>query len=245
MGASCSGDRPAHAEHVESAGSGERLDDLPGAMTSLPRVPSGPRSRRSSGTSPTWRPEGGAPGTGGPLLDMVGIANASRRAPLSPDERGMCQRAMIAMALAQHTALAIADEPTTALDVTTQAQISLMADLKADGTSIMPDPRPGRVAQSCQCGHVHGQRGGVHGREQHLQTPLHPYEGLMRSSHHRGQGGESLHAIPGNVPGLRDMPSGCTFHNRCEEVMEICTREYPPEFGPKPGHTVRCWRYAP
>jgi oligopeptide/dipeptide ABC transporter ATP-binding protein len=81
-----------------------------------------------------------------------------------------------------------------------------------------------------------------------FETPLHPYtKGLMRSipTIEARQRGESLHAIPGNVPGLRDMPSGCTFHNRCEEVMEICTREYPPEFGPKPGHTVRCWRYAP
>ncbi|HOW99777.1 MAG TPA: hypothetical protein PK545_04080, partial [Deltaproteobacteria bacterium] len=57
--------------------------------------------------------------------------------------------------------------------------------------------------------------------------------------------GEILHTIPGTVPNLRDMPSGCTFHNRCDVVMDICPREYPPTFIPRPGHQVRCWRYAP
>jgi peptide/nickel transport system ATP-binding protein len=189
------------------------------------------------------------------MLDMVGIPNAAKRAGDYPHQLsgGMCQRVMIAMALACKPALMIADEPTTALDVTTQAQIlSLMADLKAEtGTSILLVTHDlGVVAQACEevavmyTGNV-VEYAGVHDI---FEAPLHPYtKGLMRSipTIEARRKGETLHAIPGNVPGLRDMPSGCTFHNRCEEVMEICPREYPPEFTPRPGHTVRCWRYAP
>jgi peptide/nickel transport system ATP-binding protein len=188
------------------------------------------------------------------MLDMVGIANAARRADDYPHQMsgGMCQRVMIAMALACRPALMIADEPTTALDVTTQAQIlSLMADLKAEtGTSIMLVTHDlGVVAQSCQEVAVMYTGNVVEYTDVRdlFESPLHPYtKGLMRSipTIEARQRGESLHAIPGNVPGLRDMPSGCTFHNRCDEVMEICPKEYPPVFTPRPGHTVRCWRYA-
>jgi peptide/nickel transport system ATP-binding protein/oligopeptide transport system ATP-binding protein len=189
------------------------------------------------------------------MLDVVGIANASKRAGDYPHQLsgGMCQRVMIAMALACRPALMIADEPTTALDVTTQAQIlSLMADLKAEtGTAILLVTHDlGVVAQACEEVAVMYTGNVVEYASVHdiFEAPLHPYtKGLMRSipTIEARRRGESLHTIPGNVPGLRDMPSGCTFHNRCEEIMEICPREYPPEFTPRPGHTVRCWRHAP
>lgn len=188
------------------------------------------------------------------MLDMVGIPFAAKRIDDYPHQLsgGMCQRVMIAMALACKPSLMIADEPTTALDVTTQAQIlSLMADLKEEtGTSIILVTHDlGVVAQSCEevavmyTGNVveYADVGDI------FAAPLHPYtKGLMRSVPTIGarQRGESLHAIPGNVPMLRDMPEGCTFHNRCEEVMDICRKEFPPVFIPQPGHSVRCWRYA-
>jgi peptide/nickel transport system ATP-binding protein/oligopeptide transport system ATP-binding protein len=189
------------------------------------------------------------------MLDMVGIQNAARRVNDYPHQLsgGMCQRVMIAMALACRPALMIADEPTTALDVTTQAQIlSLMADLKAEtGTSIMLVTHDlGVVAQSCQEVAVMYTGNVVEytSVENIFARPLHPYtKGLMRSipTIEARMRGESLHTIPGNVPGLRDMPAGCTFHNRCGEVMDICRTQYPPEFTPEPGHLVRCWRYRP
>jgi peptide/nickel transport system ATP-binding protein len=188
------------------------------------------------------------------MLDMVGITDAAKRVNDYPHQLsgGMCQRVMIAMALACRPALMIADEPTTALDVTTQAQIlSLMADLKAEtGTSIMLVTHDlGVVAQSCEEVAVMYTGNVVEYTDVNdlFQAPLHPYtKGLMRSipTIEARKRGEVLHTIPGNVPGLRDMPTGCTFHNRCEEVMDICRVQYPPVFTPRPGHLVRCWRLA-
>ncbi len=188
------------------------------------------------------------------MLDMVGIPFAEKRIDDYPHQLsgGMCQRVMIAMALACKPSLMIADEPTTALDVTTQAQIlSLMADLKEEtGTSIILVTHDlGVVAQSCEEVAVMYTGNVVEyaGVEDIFALPLHPYtKGLMRSvpTIDARQKGESLHAIPGNVPMLKDMPGGCTFHNRCEEVMEICRKEFPPVFVLHSGHCVRCWRYA-
>lgn len=188
------------------------------------------------------------------MLDMVGIDSPAKRIDDYPHQLsgGMCQRIMIAMALACKPSMMIADEPTTALDVTTQAQIlSLMADLKDEtGTSIILVTHDlGVVANSCDevavmyTGHVveYAGVGSI------FATPLHPYtKGLMRSIPTVGarKRGESLHAIPGNVPMINDVPKGCTFNNRCEEVMDICRREFPPVFVPAEGHSVRCWRYA-
>ncbi len=188
------------------------------------------------------------------MLDMVGIDSPAKRVNDYPHQLsgGMCQRIMIAMALACKPSLMIADEPTTALDVTTQAQIlSLMTDLKDEtGTSIILVTHDlGVVANSCDevavmyTGHV-VEYAGV---ESIFATPLHPYtKGLMRSIPTVGarKRGESLHTIPGNVPKVKDVPQGCTFNNRCEEVMDICRKEYPPVFVPTEGHSVRCWRYA-
>jgi peptide/nickel transport system ATP-binding protein/oligopeptide transport system ATP-binding protein len=188
------------------------------------------------------------------MLDMVGIPSAARRIDDYPHQLsgGMCQRVMIAMALACRPSLMIADEPTTALDVTTQAQIlSLMDELREEtGTSILLVTHDlGVVAQSCHevavmyTGNV-VENAGV---EDIFSSPLHPYtKGLMRSipTVEARRKGERLHAIPGNVPNFRDMPKGCTFNSRCNEVMEICRKERPPVFWPRPDHSVRCWRYA-
>jgi oligopeptide/dipeptide ABC transporter ATP-binding protein len=188
------------------------------------------------------------------MLELVGIPSAARRAGDYPHQlsRGMCQTVMIAKALACRPSLMIADEPTTALDVTTQAQIlSLMGGLKDEtGTSIMLVTHDlGVVAQSCEEVAVMYTGNVVeYSRVRDIfAEPLHPYtKGLMRSipTIEARRKGEILHTIPGNVPMLKDLPKGCTFNNRCSEVMDICRKEYPPVFHPGPDHIVRCWRYA-
>ncbi|MGC9325102.1 MAG: ABC transporter ATP-binding protein [Desulfomonilia bacterium] len=189
------------------------------------------------------------------MLKKVGITSPEKRIRDYPHQLsgGMCQRVMIAMALACRPMLMIADEPTTALDVTTQAQIlHLMNDLKEEtGTSVIFVTHDlGIVAQTCQnvavmyTGHVVEQAG----IDEIFSHPLHPYtRGLMKSIPKVGarSQGERLYAIPGSVPTARNMPKGCTFNNRCPEVMEICRREFPPAFRPESSHLVKCWRYAP
>lgn len=188
------------------------------------------------------------------MLGMVGIDRPEKRIHDYPHQLsgGMCQRVMIAMAMACRPALLIADEPTTALDVTTQAQIlGLMGGLRDEtGTSIILVTHDlGVVAQVCQdvavmyTGHVveHSPAPAL------FAAPLHPYtKGLMRSIPRLGDGvrRERLYAIPGTVPTIRDMPQGCTFHPRCPEVMDICRSVYPGIFEPSQGCRVRCWRYA-
>jgi peptide/nickel transport system ATP-binding protein/oligopeptide transport system ATP-binding protein len=188
------------------------------------------------------------------LLEMVGISSPSRRIDDYPHQLsgGMCQRIMIAMALACRPSLMIADEPTTALDVTTQAQILLlMSELKEEtNTSILLVTHDlGVVAQSCEDVAVMYTGNVVEYTdvESIFSQPLHPYtKGLMKSipTVEARKRGERLHAIPGNVPTFKDIPRGCTFHNRCGEVMEICKKERPPVFWPYRDHCVRCWRYA-
>jgi oligopeptide/dipeptide ABC transporter ATP-binding protein len=187
------------------------------------------------------------------MLKMVGIPSPNRRVNDYPHQLsgGMCQRVMIAMALACRPSLMIADEPTTALDVTTQAQIlGLMNGLKEEiDTSIMLVTHDlGVVAQSCQDVAVMYTGNVVEyaSVEEIFSSPLHPYtKGLMKAIPRVGarKQGQRLHAIAGNVPTLKDIPKGCTFHNRCPEVMDICRSEYPPVFRPKADHIVRCWRY--
>jgi len=188
------------------------------------------------------------------MLKMVGISSPESRINDYPHQLsgGMCQRVMIAMALACRPSLMIADEPTTALDVTTQAQIlSLMKDLRDEiNTSILLVTHDlGVVAQSCHEVAVMYTGNIVETApvEDIFSSPLHPYtKGLLRAIPRIGdlKKGKSLQAIPGNVPTLKDIPKGCTFNNRCPEVMDICRSEYPAVFRPKAGHMVRCWRYA-
>jgi len=188
------------------------------------------------------------------MLSKVGIPMPEKRFRDYPHQLsgGMCQRVMIAMALACRPMLMIADEPTTALDVTTQAQIlDLMNDLKEEtGTSIiMVTHDLGVVAETCRdvavmyTGYV-VEYAGV---DDIFSNPLHPYtQGLMKSIPVVGARlkGEMLHTIPGNVPTINEVPKGCTFNNRCPVAMDICHKEYPPVFRPSKDHMVRCWRYV-
>jgi len=187
------------------------------------------------------------------MLKMVGIEYPAKRIKDYPHQLsgGMCQRIMIAMALACKPKLMIADEPTTALDVTTQAQIlDLMIALQQDsGTSIILVTHDlGVVAQTCQDVAVMytGKVVEFASVTDIFLQPLHPYtKGLMKSIPKVGSGltGKKLPAIPGNVPTFKNMPDGCTFHDRCPEVMEKCFSQAPPVFRPETGHRVRCWRY--
>ena len=160
---------------------------------------------------------------------------------------GQRQRVMIAMALVCNPKILIADEPTTALDVTIQAQIiDLMNHLKQEiGTSIMFITHDlGVVAETCDevvvmyCGRV-VEKGNVY--DIFGQT-AHPYtQGLLRSIPKLGEHVEELDSIPGNVPNPKYMPKGCKFAPRCEHATERCREEEPGFFDLGNGHLSRCW----
>ncbi|MCD6570575.1 MAG: ABC transporter ATP-binding protein [Deltaproteobacteria bacterium] len=187
------------------------------------------------------------------VLKIVGIPSPEKRIKDYPHQLsgGMRQRVMIAMALACRPKLMIADEPTTALDVTTQAQIlTLMNDLKDKiGTSIILVTHDlGIVAETCQEVAVMytGKIVEFSNVDKIFNNPLHPYtNGLMKALPVIDNRSESsrLYTIPGTVPPFTDLPSGCTFHDRCEESMDICAHEFPPVCYPEPDHMVRCWRF--
>ncbi len=186
------------------------------------------------------------------LLSMVGIPAAKKRAQNYPHEMsgGMCQRVMIAMALACEPELLIADEPTTALDVTIQAQIlELMKDLKTNFNTaiILITHDLGVVAEMAD--HVAVMYAGHIVEEaevnQLFETPKHPYtQGLLASIPVLGQVKDRLDVIPGSVPNLRNLPPGCRFANRCPYVMDICRKEDPALFLLPDKRTSRCWLYA-
>jgi oligopeptide/dipeptide ABC transporter ATP-binding protein len=189
------------------------------------------------------------------LLKMVGIPEAEKRAHAYPHELsgGMAQRVMIAMALACVPELLIADEPTTALDVTIQAQIlGLLSDMrsKMDTAIILITHDLGIVAEMCE--RVAVMYAGQIVEEADVNTifeqPKHPYTvGLIGSIPILGLVKDKLDVIPGSVPNLVNMPPGCRFAPRCrarvEHNLDICTREEPALKSLEPGHTVRCWLY--
>ena len=189
------------------------------------------------------------------LLKMVGIPDSERRVEAYPHELsgGMAQRVMIAMALACLPELMIADEPTTALDVTIQAQIlDLMRKLREDmGTAIILITHDlGVVAEMCE--RVAVMYAGEIVEQTDIGTlfdqPLHPYTvGLIGSIPILGKLKDRLEVIPGAVPNLVNLPPGCRFAPRCKAMMEhgleICTDFKPDLIDFKPGHKVRCWLY--
>jgi len=186
-------------------------------------------------------------------LDMVRVPSAASRLKNYPHQLsgGLCQRVMIAMALICEPELLIADEPTTALDVTIQAQIlDLLRDLRArTGTAILMITHDlGVVAELCDRVCVmYAGRLMEHAEVFELfGNPRHPYtSGLLKSLPRvdaRPSAGEKLYSIPGMVPNLRGLPAGCPFEPRCDEAMEKCKREVPPLFRTADGHASRCWR---
>ncbi|MFN2484388.1 MAG: ABC transporter ATP-binding protein [Candidatus Limnocylindria bacterium] len=189
------------------------------------------------------------------LLRMVGIPDPRRRLSAFPHEMsgGMAQRVMIAMALACEPELLIADEPTTALDVTIQAQIlDLMRTLqKETGTAIVLITHDlGVVAEMCD--RVAVMYAGEIVEEADVRTlfhqPKHPYtQGLVASIPVLGETRDELAVIPGNVPNLIDLPPACRFAPRCrvrlEQNVTMATERHPELLPVAPGHDVRCWVY--
>jgi len=189
------------------------------------------------------------------LLKMVGIPEPERRAESYPHELsgGMAQRVMIAMALACLPELLIADEPTTALDVTIQAQIlDLMRDLrtKVGASVILITHDLGVIAEMAERVAVMYAGRIVEQAEVKplFAKPLHPYTlGLMGSIPVLGKIKEKLDVIPGNVPNLINLPPGCRFAPRCrarvEYQLKMCTEVEPDLIEVVPAHTARCWLY--
>jgi len=183
------------------------------------------------------------------LLQRVGIADPTHRLDSYPHQLsgGMRQRAMIAMALACRPTVLIADEPTTALDVTVQAQIlELLAALKAelgmamllithnlglaagvaDRVAVMYG---GRLVESADTDALFHQ-------------PVHPYTaGLLRAAPRLEGPARPQTVIPGAVPPATAWPTGCRFHPRCAFAWERCAADEPPTLSPAPGRTARCW----
>lgn len=183
------------------------------------------------------------------LLRLVGIPDPERRSEAFPHEisGGQAQRVMIAMGLALKPALLIADEPTTALDVTIQAQIlDLMRNLRNEtGTAILLITHDmGVIAEMCDKVAVMyaGQIVEYSDVYSLFDEQLHPYtEGLLAAIPVLGEVRDHLAVIPGSVPNLISLPIGCKFAPRCPYAKEICAENEPPLIEEVPGHSVRCW----
>ena len=182
------------------------------------------------------------------MLTIVGIPAPAERASQYPHQLsgGMRQRVLIAMALVMSPALVIADEPTTALDVTIQAQIlELLADLQQRlGTSIaMITHDLGVIAEVAS--RVVVMYGGEVVEEARVETLFteahHPYtEGLLNAMPRVGRRQERLAVIPGSVPPPTAWPTGCRFRDRCAYAWDRCAREHPPLYQIGAGHVSRC-----
>jgi oligopeptide/dipeptide ABC transporter ATP-binding protein len=185
------------------------------------------------------------------MLDLVGIGGAQRRMEQYPHELsgGLRQRVMIAIALACRPELLIADEPTTALDVTVQAQIldllrTLQSEMNMSVLLISHDL--GIVAETCDrvfvmyAGRIVEKASVV----ELFQNPLHPYTtGLMSSSPRLGQSKKRLPMIPGMVPSPSQRGTGCYFTDRCSKASEYCRHNTPTLEAVGDKHQVACWNY--
>lgn len=184
-------------------------------------------------------------------LKRVGIPEAEKRMKEYPHQLsgGMCQRVIIAMALSCDPKVLIADEPTTALDVTIQAQIlDLLRKLRDDVNAaiILVTHDMGVVAGMADNIMVmYAGRAVEYGtKHQIFKTPKHPYtQGLLASVPRMDKQESKLYAIPGNVPNLTQKIEGCIFRDRCTKCVEKCAKEAPPQFLTEDGERVRCWLY--
>jgi peptide/nickel transport system ATP-binding protein len=186
------------------------------------------------------------------LLGQVRIPDAKRRAGTYPHEMsgGQRQRVGIAMAIALKPALLIADEPTTALDVTVQAEVlDILDDLRReyDMALILVSHDLGVIARMCRRTIIMyaGRRMEEGLTQELLSRPMNPYtRGLLRAVPKRREGGGRLDTIPGTVPGFANLPPGCCFSDRCAERIAECYRAEPGWTMPIIGRGVRCIRAA-
>lgn len=188
------------------------------------------------------------------MLSEVGIPSPEKRIDNYPHQfsGGMRQRVMIAMALSCNAQLLIADEPTTALDVTIQAQILELIkkiNKKYKTAVILITHDLGVVAGMCDnvCVMYAGKIVEQAPTDELFEKPLHPYtKGLIASVPRMDEKDKSkkLFSIEGQPPNVIDLPPCCPFHPRCHEKMDICMKKYPPLKSISPTHTCACWLYA-
>ncbi len=186
------------------------------------------------------------------LLEMVQIPSAARRLKAYPHEMsgGMRQRAMIALALSCRPSVLLADEPTTALDVTVQIQIILLLrQLQQDlGMAVVFVTHDVGVAVEVadRIGVMYaGRLVELGSTEEVIERPAHPYTAALLTSTVLGSAfGRRLDTIPGMPPDLRALPEGCSFAPRCQFCQDACRLSMPPEHAMAPGHTTRCLRIA-
>jgi len=187
-------------------------------------------------------------------LERVGITNAASRLDSYPFEfsGGMCQRVTAAMAVSRHPDLLIADEPTTALDVTTQARfLGLLDELRREnGMSLLLVTHDlGIVAETCDRVAVMyaGRVVETGAAAQMLREPRHPYTRalMLAVPHLDGPRTRRLYQIPGEPPSVRAPSIGCRFAPRCEQASDVCRAKYPPTVHYANGDTVACWLHVP